>query len=124
MGEHKMGLKNLSRPSRMNENAPEMSVEAAAQAFIADAPVGANPEPKRRRKKTSSTFVRTTFSLSKDVNRQIDKISLTPRNFRATRSDVIRAGIVALQNLDKAELLELLERASRAEPIEELTQEE
>ncbi|MBI6563968.1 MULTISPECIES: hypothetical protein [Pseudomonas] len=119
-----MGLKNLSRPSRMNENAPEMSVEAAAQAFIADAPVGANPEPKRRRKKTSSTFVRTTFSLSKDVNRQIDKISLTPRNFRATRSDVIRAGIVALQNLDKAELLELLERASRAEPIEELTQEE
>ena len=58
------------------------------------------------------------------MNRQIDKISLTPRNFRATRSDVIRAGIVALQNLDKAELLELLERASRAEPIEELTQEE
>ena len=119
-----MGLKNLSRLSRMNENAPERSVEAAAQAFIADAPVGTNPEPKRRRKKASPTFVRTTFSLSKDVNRQIDKISLTPRNFRATRSDVIRAGIAALQNLDKAELLELLERASRAEPIEELTQEE
>ncbi|KJZ52498.1 hypothetical protein [Pseudomonas marginalis] len=119
-----MGLKNLSRPSRVTENTPEMNVEAAAQAFIADAPVGTNPEPKRRRKKTSSTFVRTTFSLSKDVNRQIDKISLTPRNFRATRSDVIRAGIAALQNLDRAELLELLERASKAEPIDEITQDE
>ncbi|MCE1010087.1 MULTISPECIES: hypothetical protein [Pseudomonas putida group] len=118
------GLKNLVKSSRQAESNPEMSIEAAAQAFIADAPVGANPEPKRRRKKTASTFVRTTFSLSKEVNRQIDKISLTPRNFRATRSDVIRAGIIALQNLDRAELLELLERASKAEPIEDITQAE
>ncbi|KAA8698358.1 hypothetical protein FIV38_25940 [Pseudomonas proteolytica] len=119
-----MGLNNLSRPSRVAEKNPDMSIEAAAQAFIADAPVGANSEPKRRRKKTSSTFVRTTFSLSKELNRQIDKISLTPRNFRATRSDVIRAGIAALQNLDRAELLELLERASKAEPIDDVTQDE
>lgn len=118
-----MGLKNLSRPTRVIEDSPEASIEAAAQAFIADAPVGANVEPKRRRKK-ASTFVRTTFSLSKDVNRQIDKISLTPRNFRATRSDVIRAGIMALQNLDRAELLELLESASKADPIEEIMQDE
>lgn len=116
-----MGLKDLIRQPKA-EPASESNDEAAL-AFISGAPISANPEPKRKRKK-APTFVRTTFSLSKDFNRQIDKISLLPRTFRASRSDVVRAGIMALQSLEKSELLMLLESASKAEPITELTQDE
>jgi len=115
-----MGLKDLIRkPPHQSED--EEANNDAALAFIAGAPVSATPKPKRKRKK-APTFVRTTFSLSKDVNKQIDKISLIPRAFRASRSDVIRAGVIALQNLDKADLLALLEVASKADPIEETSQ--
>lgn len=115
-----MGLKDLIRKQEP-VIPPQESNDEAALAFIAAAPVSASPESKRKRKK-APTFVRTTFSLSKDLNRQIDKISLLPRNFRISRSDVIRAGVMALQNLDKADLIALLESASKAEPVSDLTQ--
>jgi Arc/MetJ-type ribon-helix-helix transcriptional regulator len=117
-----MGLKDLIRKPDQVTPTTEANDEAAL-AFISAAPVSATPEPKRKRKK-APTFVRTTFSLSKDVNRQIDKISLLPRTFRISRSDVIRAGIMALQNLEKAELITLLENASKAEPITDVTEDE
>jgi Arc/MetJ-type ribon-helix-helix transcriptional regulator len=117
-----MGLKDLIRQPKPSDRSAE-DVANAAQAFIDGAPISTSSEPKRKRKK-APTFVRTTFSLSKDINRQIDKISLMPRNFRATRSDVIRAGILALQSLEKGALLALLENASKAEPIEDITQHE
>nr|WP_302685095.1 hypothetical protein [Pseudomonas syringae]UVN17946.1 hypothetical protein pPsy0479a_00114 [Pseudomonas syringae] len=117
-----MGLKDLIRKPEQVSPSSEANDEAAL-AFISAAPVGATPERKRKRKK-ASTFVRTTFSLSKDVNRQIDKISLLPRTFRISRSDVIRAGIMALQELDKADLIALLENASNAEPITDFTDDE
>jgi len=110
-----MGLKDLIRKPEHLALSKEETDEAAL-AFISAAPVSATPKLKRKRKK-APTFVRTTFSLSKDLNRQIDKISLLPRSFRASRSDVIRAGVIALQQLDKAELLALLETASKAEPL-------
>ena len=111
-----MGLKDLIRKPDQTISSSEANDEAAL-AFISAAPVSATPEPKRKRKK-APTFVRTTFSLSKDFNKQIDKISLLPRTFRISRSDVIRAGIIALQNLEKGELIALLEKASKAEPID------
>lgn len=117
-----MGLKDLIRKPDQVALTTEANDEAAL-AFISAAPVSATPEPKRKRKK-APTFVRTTFSLSKDVNRQIDKISLLPRTFRISRSDVIRAGIMALQNLEKAELIMLLENASKAEPITDVMEDE
>lgn len=49
-----------------------------------------------------------TFSLSEDVSLTIERLSLVPRNFRCTRSDVIRAAIQALDNLPEAEQLKLL----------------
>lgn len=115
-----MGLKDLIRKPQP-ESVDHEANDEAALAFIAGAPVSATPKPKRKRKK-APTFVRTTFSLSKDVNKQIDKISLIPRAFRASRSDVIRAGIIALQNLDKVDLLALLEVASKADPIDDIDQ--
>lgn len=102
---------------------PAEDSDEAAMAFISAAPLSATPVPKRKRKK-APTFVRTTFSLSKDLNKQIDKISLMPRAFRISRSDVIRASIMALQNLEKSDLIALLESASKTEPIKDLEDEE
>jgi Arc/MetJ-type ribon-helix-helix transcriptional regulator len=117
-----MGLKDLIRqPDEVKPLAEEN--DEAALAFIAGAPVSATPKPKRKRKKAPS-FVRTTFSLSKDFNKQIDRLVLVPRNFRVSRSDVIRAGIMALQNLEKAQVLALLEIASKSEPLPSTTDEE
>lgn len=116
-----MGLKNLIKQPK-EEVAPSPN-DAAALAFISGAPVTAAPESKPKKKK-GPTFVRCTFSLSKDFNRQIEKMSLIPRTFRATRSDVIRAGILALQGLEKSEQLALLERASKAEPLLDIEQNE
>lgn len=110
-----MGLKDLVRkPDQVV--LPADANEEAALAFIAGAPLSATPKAKRKRRK-APTFVRTTFSLSKDLNQKIDKISLMPREFKASRSDVIRAAIVALRKLSKAEIIALLEDASKAEPI-------
>jgi Arc/MetJ-type ribon-helix-helix transcriptional regulator len=113
-----MGLKDLIRQPDEVKPVVEENDEAAL-AFIAGAPVSATPKPKRKRKKAPS-FVRTTFSLSKDFNKQIDKLVLVPRSFRVSRSDVIRAGIMALQNLERPEVLALLETASKSEPVPDL----
>ncbi|MBA1245468.1 hypothetical protein [Pseudomonas japonica] len=109
-----MGLKDLVRkPEQVVP--PTEANEEAALAFIAAAPLSATPKAKRKRRK-APTFVRTTFSLSKDINLKIDKLSMLPREFKATRSDVIRAAIIALRKLSKAEIIALLEDASQAEP--------
>ena len=117
-----MGLKGLTRQPAPIE-AEHHENNAAADAFISAAPVS-TASVGRKRKKKAPTYVRTTFSLSKDLNKQIDKLSLTPRNFRATRSDVVRAGVLALLNMERPELLALLENASKAEPIDDVMQDE
>lgn len=118
-----MGLKDLIRQPEPIAPSSEANDEAA-EAFISGAPVSATPRIKRKYTKKTQTYVRTTFSLSKDVNKKIDKIALRHKNMRVTRSDVIRAGIMALQQLDKDELLTLLETASKAEPIKDLEADE
>lgn len=109
-----MGLKDLIR--KAPSEAPESTeTNAAAEAFIAAAPV--STAPIKRRRKSKPNYVRTTFSLTEELNRKIDKISLTPRNFRVSRSDVVRAGVIALLSLERAELLSLLEQVSKSDPI-------
>lgn len=111
-----MGLKSLIRPPKA-EGTAAIDTDAAAAAFIAGAPVSTIPAEARKRKKSKANYVRTTFSLSKTVNKQIDKLSLAPRHFRASRSDVVRAGVMALLELERAELLAILEKASKSEPL-------
>lgn len=120
-----MGLKNLSKPHAGSGSERPFDADAAAAAFISGAPVTSGTSAKKR-KPGKIVYVRTTFSLSKSVNRKIDKLSLAPRNFKVSRSDVVRAGIMALGSMERAELLALLEQVSKSEPIldDELMQEE
>lgn len=119
-----MGLKDLARKP---ESAPagSVNVDDAAQAFISGAAVkstsvtatglrrGRPPKKTSELRKTSPT----TFSLDKRVNRDIDRLTLVHKNLKLSRSDVVRAGVAALQGMDRDELLQLLERVSQSEAM-------
>ncbi len=122
-----MGLKDLKKPAQV---APASAIDsdAAALEFISGAAVksgGATAPAGRRRgrppKKASElrNTTPTTFSLDKKVNRAIDRLTLAPRNLKVSRSDVIRAGVLALQEMEPSQLQTLLERVSRNEVIED-----
>ncbi|GGM32653.1 MULTISPECIES: hypothetical protein [Pseudomonas] len=106
-----MGLKDLRKPAVPLVKDEKLGSDEAAEAFISGAPVSTAPAVPKKKKKSQAVFVRTTFSLSKKVNKDIDKLSLLPRDFRVSRSDVVRAGILALSQLEQAEVLALLEKA-------------
>jgi hypothetical protein len=57
---------------------------------------------------SKAVFKRFNFSLTQQVSDDIDELSLVPRKFRANRSDVIKAGVVALQRMPEEKLIELL----------------
>jgi len=87
----------------------------------------AQPEPatepvKAAKKPKGPTFKRTNFSLDEKTNRQIDKLSLAPRTFKASRSDVIRAGVKALTAMPRADLIALLATVVDADASEESEQ--
>lgn len=56
------------------------------------------------------TFERCMFSLTHEVSKEIDRLSLVPRDFRATRSDVVKAAVAAFSSLPEAEQLRLLKQ--------------
>lgn len=120
-----MGLKDLVRKPAAHD-APAQDGDAAAQEFISGAAVksGASVTPSGRRrgrppKKLSElrNTTPTTFSLDKKINKSIDRLTLASRNLKVSRSDVIRAGVLALQEMDADQLQALLERVSRNEVI-------
>lgn len=54
-------------------------------------------------------FKRYNFSLTEEVSKKIDELSLKPRSFRCSRSEVVKAGIQALANMNEKELLSILQ---------------
>lgn len=84
-------------------------VRISEEAFIQEAdvaPISGAEAPTPNPSK--ATFKRLTFSLSDDVDACIDRLSLTPRDFRCNRSDVIRAALRAFDNLSEADQIEML----------------
>lgn len=122
-----MGLKDLVRKPAV-QSLPNQDSDAAAQEFISGAAVksGASVAPAGRRrgrppKKLSElrNTTPTTFSLDKKVNRAIDRLALAPRNLKVSRSDIVRAGVLALQEMEPDQFQALLERVSRSEVIDD-----
>lgn len=120
-----MGLKDLVRKPASQDN-PALDSDAVAQEFISGAAVKASipavPTGRRRGRppKKVSELRNTTptmFSLDKKVNRAIDRLTLVPRNLKVSRSDIVRAGVLALQEMEPDLLQILLERVSRNEVI-------
>lgn len=67
-------------------------------------------EPTKGQQPSKAVFKRVTFSLTDQISEEIDRLSLVPRNFRATRSDVVRAGVAALSAMTEDQVVALLDK--------------
>lgn len=112
---YEMGLKDLKK--RNTSSDAQTEAERKALEFIGGAAL-ISASTGQADVSTKQVYKRTTFSLTDELNRQIDMLSLSSRTFRVSRSDVIRAGILALNSMPEAELLELLARVVNAGPSE------
>lgn len=72
--------------------------------------VVAPKEPIKEQQPSKAVFKRVTFSLTDQISEEIDRLSLVPRGFRATRSDVIRAGVVALSAMTEDQVVAILDK--------------
>lgn len=95
------GLKGLQKGQ-------QPSKEEALDSFINGAPVKSNAPGQ-----SAAVFKRVTFSLTEQISEEIDRLSLVPRGFRATRSDVVRAGVAALSAMTEEQVVALLEKVHR-----------
>ena len=109
-----MALKGLSkgdRPRREQEATKDLprdeATERKAQAFI-DSAAGQGKRPTRTR-----VYERYTFSLTPAVSADIDRLSLVTREFRVSRSEVVKAGIEALKALSEDELVNKLKQVKQ-----------
>lgn len=108
-------MKDLHKRPVADEKLSE-DKEALIQAFVEGAPMTATRKRGPYQKtKARSAFKRATFSLSENVEQDILKLSRTPRDFTINKSQVVRAGILALREMDRATLLALLERVAKGD---------
>lgn len=92
-----MSLKGLGKDDRHIK-------EIKADDFIK----GANKRVAALKIGKERTFERCMFSLTNEVSREIDRLSLVPRDFRASRSDVVKAAIAAFAALPESEQVKQL----------------
>lgn len=86
-----MGVGNLRKgATNPAANSP------AADEFINAAKVDGKNGSASAKPTPSKVFKRVTFSLTDELDKEIDRLSLIPRGFRATKSDVIRAAVALL----------------------------
>lgn len=96
------GLKGLGKGAKPD-------VEKRAEDFIAGSAARVAAHGGRQVDKAKARgYERQTFSLAPGDGDTIDRLALAPRTFRATRSDVVRAGLAALERLPEADLVALL----------------
>jgi hypothetical protein len=93
-----MALKGLNKGDRAaHEERAEVFIKGATERVLS-----------HRYKENHRVFERYTFSLTAEISQKIDQLSLIPRTFRASRSDVIKAGVELLSTLSDQELSELI----------------
>ncbi len=101
------GLKKGDRPEREQEAikglAQDEETERKAQAFIKPSVDASKPRKVRG-------YERYTFSLTPEVSADIDELTLASREFRVSRSEVVKAGVEALKGLSREQLVEVLRK--------------
>lgn len=109
------GLKGLGKDAA---EARQKTADDAALEFINSASLMAPKPPEDKpapKKKPAAKSKRVNFSLDDVVDKNIDKISLMPRSFKASRSDVVRAGVKLLLSMPRADAIEVLRSVVGAE---------
>jgi Arc/MetJ-type ribon-helix-helix transcriptional regulator len=111
-----MGLKDLRKPASADTSLSEKEKEERIRDFVEGAPmVSAKKRGPSKKTLARLAYKRVTFSLSQNVEDEITKLSRIPRGFSINKSQVVRAGILALLAMDRATLLPLLERAAKGD---------
>ena len=99
------GLKKGDRPEREREAVKELAqdeeTERKAQAFI---------KPSVSKSRKVRVYERYTFSLTPEVSADIDELTLASREFRVSRSEVVKAGVEALKGLSREQLAKVLRK--------------
>ena len=81
------------------------AIQADADAFIGAAKVAHNG--KNSKVKTAS-YKRVNLSLDEMVDAELDRLSLLPRDFKASRSDVVKAAVALLVAQADTDIIEML----------------
>ena len=68
------------------------------------------PPAKRRR---TRQFIRCTFSLTQDISDAIERLSLLPRTFHSSRSEVVKAAIELLETMPEERVIDLLKQTKQ-----------
>ena len=104
------GLKKGDRPEREREAAKGLvqdeETDRKAQTFIG----GGKPSVGASKPRKVRVYERYTFSLTPEVSADIDKLTLVSREFRVSRSEVVKAGVEALKGLSREQLVEVLRK--------------
>lgn len=64
-------------------------------------------KPSKKKGRVYKTY---TFSLTEEVSADIDRLSCAPSDFRSSRSDVVKAGVMLLKQLPQDKLVDLLNK--------------
>jgi len=59
---------------------------------------------------SNAKFKRFNFSLTDEISKDIDEISFLPRDFKSSRSDVVKAAILYFKQLSEIEKIEGLRK--------------
>ncbi len=102
-GLNKRDRKDATEKARQTIN-PKVE-EEKAQEFIKGVQKRIDTRSNEKRKKL---YERHTFSLTKEVSTSIDEISYMPKDFRASRSDVVKAAIDLLKSQPKEDIISQL----------------
>ncbi|MNC55006.1 hypothetical protein D3C75_1045150 [compost metagenome] len=94
-----MSLKGLSK------SPPSPAQADAADAFIGAAKVMHNGE---NSKPTTRKYKRVNLSLDEQVDAELDRLSLLPRDFKSSRSDVVKAAVALLATHSDTDVIEML----------------
>lgn len=67
---------------------------------------------------SQAKFKRFNFSLTEPVSKDIDDLSLLPRDFKCSRSDVVKASILSFKNLAEVDQIEALRKICIARELD------
>lgn len=99
-----MGVGNLRKGA-----ANPAATSPAADDFINAAKIDGKNGAAAAKPAPSKVYKRVTFSLTDELDKEIDRLSLIPRGFRASKSDVIRAAVALLSEQGEDEISRLLQ---------------
>nr|WP_176704743.1 hypothetical protein [Pseudomonas sp.]QBM91771.1 partitioning protein ParB [Pseudomonas sp.] len=98
-----MALEGLTKQANVAVDDPSVD------AFINAAKVQDGP----RAKQSKARAKRVNFSLTDEVDGIINDLSLKPRTFQASRSDVVKAAVALLASHSDSEIIELIKRSTQ-----------